>query len=91
MAKMGHSPNEMESVKQEKKDLMNDNPVARDASGGRPWISRHFKSTMGSPIKMGKPDYIDIDGDGNKKESMKKAAKEAGKAGGKVGTAMPKK
>ena len=32
MAKMGHSPNEMESVKQEKKDLMNDNPVARDAS-----------------------------------------------------------
>jgi hypothetical protein len=108
MAEMGHSPNEMGHspaenqnkgyAKQEKKDLMNDNPVARDASGGRPWIARHFKSTMGSPAKMNyspmemaKPDYIDIDGDGDKKESMKKAAKQAGKAGGKVGTAMPKK
>jgi len=90
---MGHSPNEMGHspvenqnkgyAKQEKKDLMNDNPVARDASGGRPWISRHFKSTMGSPAKMGhspmemaKPDYPDIDGDGDRKESMKKAAKD---------------
>ena len=27
--------------------------------------------------KGGKPDYIDIDGDGNKTESMKSAAKEA--------------
>ena len=36
---------------QEKSDLMNDNPVARDASGGRPWISRHFRSSMGgSPL-----------------------------------------
>jgi len=30
----------------------------------------------GSPLKAAKPDYIDIDGDGDKKESMKKAAKE---------------
>ena len=37
-------------AKQEKSDLMNDNPVARDASGGRPWISRHFRSSMGSPL-----------------------------------------
>ena len=44
----------MESVKQERKDLMHDNPVVRDASGGRPWISKHFKSSMGSsPLKDG--------------------------------------
>lgn len=39
-------------AKQEKSDLMNDNPIARDASGGRPWISRHFRSSMGSPVKQ---------------------------------------
>ena len=38
---------------QEKKDLMNDNPVARDASGGRPMILKHMgKSRIGgSPLK----------------------------------------
>jgi len=30
----------------------------------------------GSPAKAAKPDYIDIDGDGNKSESMKDAAKD---------------
>lgn len=39
-------------AKQEKKDLLQDNPVARDASGGRPWIAKHFKSSM-SPLKEG--------------------------------------
>ena len=76
------SPYKMESAKQERKDLLKDNPVAKDASGGRPWISKHFKSGMGSAMKMGhespakaaKPDFLDIDGDGDKKESMKKAA-----------------
>ena len=29
---------------------------------------------MKSPMDAAKPDYIDIDGDGNKKESMKEAA-----------------
>ncbi len=29
-------------AKQEKKDLMNDNPVAKDASGGRPMILKHM-------------------------------------------------
>jgi hypothetical protein len=44
----------MESAKQEKYDLLHDNPVAKDASGGRPWIAKHFKSTMGSsPLKDG--------------------------------------
>jgi hypothetical protein len=40
----------MESNKQERSNLLHDNPVARDASGGRPWISKHFKSSM-SPLK----------------------------------------
>ena len=43
----------MESVKQERSNLLHDNPVAKDASGGRPWIAKHFKSTMGSAAKMG--------------------------------------
>jgi hypothetical protein len=45
-----------ESIKQERKNLMNDNPVARDASGGRSWMSKHSKSAfhMGhSPAEMG--------------------------------------
>jgi hypothetical protein len=39
----------MESDKQEKENLLSDNPVVKDASGGRPWISKHFRSSMGSP------------------------------------------
>ena len=42
----------MESAKQERSNLLHDNPVARDASGGRPWIAKHFKSSM-SPLKEG--------------------------------------
>ena len=38
-----------ESANQERSNLLHDNPVARDASGGRPWISKHFKSSM-SPL-----------------------------------------
>ena len=70
-AEMGHSPAEMghspaqnhhygkrkgESVKQERKDLMKDNPVARTAAGQRPWIAKHFKSSLNmnhSPAEMG--------------------------------------
>ena len=66
-----------ESVKQERHNLMNDNPVAKDASGGRDgsWMSKHSQSRMGggSPLKAAKPDFIDADGDGDKKEPMKKA------------------
>ena len=92
----------MESVKQERKNLIDDNPVARTAAGDRPWIAKHYKSGMNygspmkdkhsamnmdspmkdkhsamkmdSPMKAAKPDFPDIDGDGNRKESMKKAA-----------------
>ena len=45
----------MESNKQEKYNLMHDNPVAKHASGGS-WMSKHSKSAfqMGhSPAKMG--------------------------------------
>ena len=43
----------MESAKQERKNLMKDNPVAKDASGGRngSWMSKHSQSRMGgSPL-----------------------------------------
>ncbi len=78
-----------ESVKTERHDLLDDNPVARDASGDRPWISKHFKSTMGaSPLKKKvveedakrpkpKPDFIDADGDGNTQEPMVDAVADA--------------
>jgi len=55
---MGHctgSPNKMESAKQEKYNLMHDNPVVKHASGGS-WMSKHSKSAlkMGhSPAEMG--------------------------------------
>jgi len=62
---------------QEKSDLMNDNPVARDASGGRPWISRHFRSSMGSPVKqyedkgsMAKMDDLSGDGEVTQKDVL---------------------
>ena len=82
-AKMG--PYHMESSKQERKNLMDDNPVVRTASGNRPWIAKHYKSNInygtpmsmdhdGSPAMAAKPDFPDIDGDGNTSESMKKAA-----------------
>ena len=42
----------MESAKQERKDLLRDNPVVRDMNSSRPWISKHFQSSM-SPLKDG--------------------------------------
>ena len=53
--KMGHeSAAKMESAKQERKNLMKDNPVARTAAGDRPWIAKHYKSGMnyGTAMKM---------------------------------------
>ena len=39
---------------QEKTDLLNDNPIARDASGGRPMILKHMSGSRmgGSPVKQ---------------------------------------
>jgi hypothetical protein len=48
---MNYSPSKMESAKQEKYNLMHDNPVAKDASGGRSWMSKHVHNMGGSPIK----------------------------------------
>ena len=50
MNKHGNGPS-MESAKQERKNLMDDNPVAKTAAGDRPWISKHFRSMGGSPVK----------------------------------------
>ena len=55
-AKMGHkdSAMKMESAKQEKYNLLHDNPVAKHASGS--WMSKHVTPiNMGheSPAKMG--------------------------------------
>ncbi len=44
----------------------------KDARKEQPKTKRKY----GSPAKAAKPDYIDIDGDGNKEESMKEAAKD---------------
>ena len=59
--KMGHkdSAMKMESAKQEKYNLLHDNPVAKHAS----WMSKHSKSAfqMGheSPAKMHGGDHVD--------------------------------
>ena len=42
---MGHSPAEMESAKQERKNLLDINPIAKHASGGS-WMSKHSKSAF---------------------------------------------
>ena len=50
---MGHYKKDgphMESAKQERKNLLTDNPVVRDMDSSRPWMSKHFKSSM-SPLK----------------------------------------
>jgi hypothetical protein len=51
----------MESNKQEKYDLLHDNPVAKDASGGRggSWMSKHAAQSRmsgGSPLNKVKPE-----------------------------------
>tara|TARA_R100000231_G_scaffold52267_1_gene44148 strand:+ start:2635 stop:2991 length:357 start_codon:yes stop_codon:yes gene_type:complete len=56
-----------ESAKQEKKDLMKDNPVVRDMDSSRPWMSKHASQSRmgGSPLKVG-PDMGN-----NKKKTIK--------------------
>ena len=73
----------MESNEQEKSNLLNDNPIAAQAGGS--FLSKHMgggvsplqsKGSMAYQKGETKPDYPDIDGDGNKKESMAQAAKD---------------
>jgi|TARA_Y100000033_G_scaffold12619_1_gene11682 hypothetical protein len=47
---------------------------ASKADGGKGNPNKMHKTMYNSPAKAAKPDYIDLDGDGNKTESMKKAA-----------------
>ena len=48
----GDGPGMYESAKQERKDLMKDNPVVRDMDSNRPWMSKHTsQSRMGSPLR----------------------------------------
>ena len=41
-----------ESDSQEKSNLMTDNPIAKDASSGRPMILKHMSGVSSSPVKM---------------------------------------
>ena len=69
-----------ESNKQQKSNLMKDNPVAKHASAMNMY-GKHDSPAKAyggkkNPIHQAKPDYIDLDGDGDTNEPMKKAAKE---------------
>ena len=62
-----------ESAGQERKNLMNDNPIDSRASGGS-WMSKHTSSRMGSPMKMdyGSPMEKELVGkQGNLPEALK--------------------
>ena len=48
-------------AKQEKKDLMNDMPIDKIASGGS-WMSKHSQSKMGGSPLMEKKKMIEVDG-----------------------------
>ena len=78
-AKMGHSPAEMESAKQERKNLLDINPIAKHASGVS-WMSKHSKSAMHmghSPAEMGHSPAemghspLEIEDDGGRGEARK--------------------
>jgi len=68
MKKHGKGPH-MESAKQERKNLMDDNPVARTAAGDRPWIAKHYKSGMnyGTPAMKLKGGQVKLDKNKNGK------------------------
>ena len=65
-------------AKQERKDLMNDNPIAKDASGGRSWMSKHSQSGFGSsPLNQKQETYDERQARKRKekKEGMARLAK----------------
>ena len=74
----GHSPMERES--RELKDMPIVDIKKGDAGGDGRIDARKkqpkSKKEYGSPAKAAKPDYLDLDKDGNKEEPMKKAAKD---------------
>jgi len=70
MHKESRELKDMPIVDIEKGDAKGDGRI--DARKKQPKSEREY----GSPAKAAKPDYIDIDGDGDKSESMKEAAKD---------------
>ena len=72
---MGHSPMEMGHESPAKKY---DSPMNKESRELKdmPIVDIEKGKAKGSPAKAAKPDYIDIDGDGDKSESMKDAAKD---------------
>ena len=65
-------------AKQERKDLMNNNPIAKDASGGRSWMSKHSQSGFGSsPLQQKEETYDERQARKRKekKEGMARLAK----------------
>ena len=54
-----------------------------------PWSYNRFNAYEQSLTEGSKPDYLDFDGDGDKKEPMKKALKEKGKKEVKEGSMPP--
>jgi len=49
----------MESNKQEKYNLLHDNPVAKTASGDRSFMSKHTHGSIGSPLHK-RPDQTEL-------------------------------
>ena len=78
---MPYSPNKMETNKQERKNLMMDNPVAKHAS----WMSKHAQSSRMSPLSQNE-DQMTIYNDRKNKqgqtqeEVINKADSDANKA-----------
>ena len=68
---------------QEKKDLMSDNPIVKDASGGRSWMSKHSQSGFGaSPLNQNAAARVKADNERiakAKAASAKKAAEKKAK------------
>ena len=62
-------------AKQERKDLMNDNPIAKDASGGRSWMSKHSQSGFGSSPLQQKEETYEERQARKAKEKKKEAAR----------------
>ena len=71
---MGHSPMEMGHESPAKKY---DSPAMESRElKDMPIVDIEKGKAKGSPAKAAKPDYLDLDKDGNKEEPMKKAAKD---------------
>ena len=65
-------------AKQERKDLMSDNPIVKDASGGRSWMSKHSQSGFGSSPLQQKEETYEERQARKAREKKKEAARLAG-------------